>query len=438
MTADNAQRTEATPDLTDLVARAAEPVSPGRAPTSTWTEVPSLGVSLHARTWREDATPGRPPVVLVHGLGLSSRYLVPLGRRLGALGHDVLAPDLPGFGRSPRPAGTRWPAAPTVREQTDQLRCWMDAMGIERAVLVGNSIGVQVAVELAARHPDRVESLVLEGPTPDPEYRSPWKEYPRVLRNMLFEAPSINPVFQAEYATTGMVRMFQQLFRTVDDPIEQRLPLVQAPALVVRGQYDQTLSQPWAEEFTRLLPNGRLVVVDGAAHNAHYTAAPIVGRLVDRFLRGGLAALTPATGDVVVPGPDHGGDPLTPFQLLSPRAHAVLDYVSAAALVALPRVFDWGPRTRVVLTAAGVYGAACSLVTDYDLGALKKMPVPVHLNLDSSGGMQLVLASLTVLRGEPAVGRWVAAAQGAYEILRAALTHKPMGPARLVPVDRSS
>ena len=135
--------------------------------------MPSRGVSLHARTWRGKAEPGRLPAVLVHGLGLSSRYLIPLGRRLGALGYDGLAPDLPGFGRSPRPAGTSWPAAPNVREQTEQLLAWMDAAGIDRAVLFGNSMGVQVAVELAVRHPERVASLILEGPTPDPVYRSP-------------------------------------------------------------------------------------------------------------------------------------------------------------------------------------------------------------------------------------------------------------------------
>jgi pimeloyl-ACP methyl ester carboxylesterase len=59
--------------------------------------------------------------------------------------------------------------------------------------------------------------------------------------------------------------MVQQLRRTVDDRIETKLPKVQAPALVVRGRYDQTLSQPWTEEFTRLLPDGRLVVIEGAA-----------------------------------------------------------------------------------------------------------------------------------------------------------------------------
>ena len=76
-------------------------------PRITWTEVPSLGISVHARTWSGGPQArGSSPVVLVHGLGLSSRYMIPLGQRLAMLGYDALAPDLPGFGRTPRPAGS--------------------------------------------------------------------------------------------------------------------------------------------------------------------------------------------------------------------------------------------------------------------------------------------------------------------------------------------
>ena len=85
--------------------------------------------------------------------------------------------------------------------------------------------------------------------------------------NMPFEAPSLNPLFQVEYASAGIPRMVQQLRHTVGDPIETKLPALRAPALVVRGRHDQTLSQPWAEEFTRLLPDGRLMMAEGAAHN---------------------------------------------------------------------------------------------------------------------------------------------------------------------------
>ncbi|MGY1604720.1 alpha/beta fold hydrolase [Geodermatophilus sp. SYSU D00815] len=409
----------------------------GPAPRRVRTDVPALGADVHARTWRSaDATGDRTPVVLLHGLGLSSRYLVPLGRRLAALGHDVLAPDLPGFGRSPRDPRLPWPGGPDVRTQTDHLLAWLDAAGIARAAFFGNSIGSQVAVELAARSPDRVERLVLSGPTPDPRYRRPWKQYPQVLRNMAFEVPTLQALFQVEYLSTGVARMVQQLVRSADDPVEQRLPRVVAPALVVRGRHDRTLTQEWAEQFTRLLPHGRLVVVEGAAHNAHYSAPDVTARLVAAFLAGELDTVGSADGSGVVVPRSEPGDPLAPRRPLPARAHAVLDLLGTAALLTVPRTRPWGPRTRAVLTGFGAAGLADTLLTDHPAGLLRRLPLPVHLNLEASGGLQLLTAAATWLRGEPPAGRWAVAAQGLFELLRAGASQAPAGPARLVPVAR--
>jgi pimeloyl-ACP methyl ester carboxylesterase len=406
---------------------------------TTRTQVPALGVRLFERDWPQDpGSAGGTPVVLVHGLGLSSRYMVPFGRRLAALGHQVLAPDLPGFGRSRKPKGARWPAGPSVREQADHRLAWMGARGVTRAVLFGDSIGAQVAVEVAVRAPERVERLVLKGASPDPAYRTPLKQYSRVLRNMPFELPSLRGVFQVEYATTGVPRMVQQLRRTVDDPIEERLPRVAAPALVVRGRYDQTLSQEWAEQFTRLLPDGRLVVVEGAAHNVHYTAPHLTARLVHAFLEGELDAASALDGDqVVVPGSTRGADPLAPRELFSTRVHGVADYATAAACLTVPRAMPWGPRTRRLLAAVGLSAATYSALTQYELGVVKKIPMTVHLNIDVTSGLQLLLASVTLLRREPLAGRCAVAALGAFEVLAGTLTRAPTGPARLVPARAS-
>ncbi|WP_337062565.1 alpha/beta fold hydrolase [Kineococcus sp. G2] len=410
----------------------------GPGPERVRTQVPALGVEVHARVWGGGIGAGwRTPLVLVHGLGLSSRYFAPLGRRLAALGHRVLAPDLPGFGRTRPVVGAERPAGPDVRSQAEHLIAWMDATGLQRAVLFGNSVGVQVALEVATRFPERVERLVLEGPTPDPAYRSPVKQYARVLRNMLFEPPSLNSVYQADYASARGVRVFAQLARTVDDPIEERLPLVQAPTLVVRGRHDQTLSQEWAERVTGMLPQGRLVVVEGAAHNVHYAAPHIAARLIHTFLISELdgAEVSGAAADgVVVPADRAHRDPLAPRLPISTRTHGLLDYATAAVCVSVPTLLGWGPRTRALWAGVAVSASAYSLLTDYERGVLRKIPMPVHLNIDAGTGMQLVLAAATVLRGEPAAGRWATAALGLYEIAVANATQKPAGPAHLVPL----
>ena len=415
------------------------------APRSVWTKVDELGVAVHTRGWfGGNVADGRPPFVLVHGLALSSRYMIPLGRRLAAMGYDVLAPDLPGFGRTPRPARARWPAAPNVREQADQLLMWMDACGIRRAVLFGDSVGSQVVVDLAARFPDRVDRLVLKGPTPDPRNRNPVKQYARVLANMPFEAPSLNPLYQVELASAGLPRMVRQLRRTVDDPIETKLPDVRAPALVLRGRYDRTLSQSWAEEFTRLLPNGRLVIIDGAAHNVHYTAAAVTARLIGDFLDGRLDGAADGRsagaggdgGDEVVPRLAARNDPLAPPKPLSTRAHGVLDWIAGALYFSLPRLVRSGPRTRRLMTSVGNAGHVLSLCTDYESGVVRKVPMAVHLNFDMFTGLELLTASATLLRGEPLPGRCAVAAMGVFELVTVAATRLPTGPARLVPLGR--
>ena len=93
------------------------------------------------------------PVVLVHGLGTGDQWWTPTISVL-ARNHRVLAVDLAGFGRS---------AGQPVRLDVaaDQLAAWAEAIGLERATFVGHSMGGLVTADLAARHPEVVERLVL-------------------------------------------------------------------------------------------------------------------------------------------------------------------------------------------------------------------------------------------------------------------------------------
>jgi pimeloyl-ACP methyl ester carboxylesterase len=105
-------------------------------------------------------------VVLVHGYGVSSRYFVPLAARLAPTVR-VYAPDLPGHGDSESAD-----APLSVPRLAAALDAWMDAWDLREAVLVGQSMGAQIATELAIRAPRRVAGLVLVAPTVDPHARS--------------------------------------------------------------------------------------------------------------------------------------------------------------------------------------------------------------------------------------------------------------------------
>jgi pimeloyl-ACP methyl ester carboxylesterase len=105
-------------------------------------------------------------VVLLHGLTATHRYVVMGSKALQRAGHDVLAYDARGHGRSdPAPD----PEAYTYEDLAADLLGVLDDAGHQRAVLAGASMGAHTAVRLALDHPERVAGLVLVTPAYDPE-----------------------------------------------------------------------------------------------------------------------------------------------------------------------------------------------------------------------------------------------------------------------------
>jgi len=226
------------------------------------------------------------PLVFVHGWGVSGRYLLPAAARV-ALHHPVWVPDLPGHGRSSDPAEVL-----DVRGQADALLAWLDAVGIRHAVLVGNSMGGQVASVVAARRPERVPALVLVGPTVDASARTLARQAARFCRAAFAEKASLVPLLLRDYARTGPRRLWRELQFALEDRIEERLPRVHSPAMVVRGERDRLVPAAWAAEVARLLPNGRLVEIPRGGHALQYSLPdPFVA-----YLRGFLRDVLPPNG----------------------------------------------------------------------------------------------------------------------------------------------
>ncbi len=239
------------------------------------------GLRMHARVSVDRA--GNPAVVLVHGLVVSSRYMIPTAQKLAPY-HEVYVPDLPGFGRSEKP-----PSVLDVAGLSDSLAAWMEAVGLGSAVLVGNSVGCQVIADLALRHPERVERAVLQGPTMDPEARTALRQAARLALDGTREPPSLLPIMLLDYLSAGLRRSFSTFQHALEDRMEEKLPHLRVPTLVVRGDRDPIVPQRWAERAARLLPEGkgRLVVVPGAAHTMNYAAPSELARVVRAFVREG-------------------------------------------------------------------------------------------------------------------------------------------------------
>jgi pimeloyl-ACP methyl ester carboxylesterase len=217
--------------------------------------------------------------VLVHGYAVSSLYFVPLAARLGRE-LPVYAVDLPGFGRSDKP-----PRVLDIPELADALLAWMDAVGIGRADLVGNSLGCTILAAVGARHPERVGRLVLVAPTVEPSARSIGKQLLRLLHDATRERPSLTFLQAGDWLRFGPLRLYRLARYAIADRIEDKLPHVAAPTLVVCGERDTVVSRTWAEEVARLLPNGGLTVLPHAPHAINYSAPEALAALVLSFLR---------------------------------------------------------------------------------------------------------------------------------------------------------
>jgi pimeloyl-ACP methyl ester carboxylesterase len=236
-----------------------------------WTTID--GVRIHALAGGEG-----PPVVLVHGYGLSGAYMLPLAR--GLVGScTTYAPDLPGQGKSdPLREGLG------ISALADMLGGWIDEVGLGRAVVVANSFGCQIVTELAVRRPECVGALVLIGPTIDPNQRRARHQLAAAMRDSAREPFSLLAIAARDNAQTGIRPLLATARFALRDRIEERLPELAQPAVVVWGEKDGFVGRAWAERVAALLPRGRLVVVPGEPHAVHYTRPDIVADIVLELL----------------------------------------------------------------------------------------------------------------------------------------------------------
>ncbi|WP_307812990.1 alpha/beta fold hydrolase [Micromonospora coerulea] len=223
------------------------------------------GLRSHTRRSADPGT-GAPPVLLVHGLAVSHRYLTPLAVALSTR-YPVYVPDLPGFGLTERP-GTAY----DVARHAAYLAAWLATYRLGPVCLLGHSFGAEVAARLAADRPDLVHALVLAGPTSDRAARSRRGQFGRWLVDTLREAPAQAPILLRDVWDARPWRVYATLTHSVRNAIEADLVRIAAPTLVVAGARDPVVPAAWREQVARLVPAARTVSVPGAAHNVATTA----------------------------------------------------------------------------------------------------------------------------------------------------------------------
>ncbi|MCH6171863.1 alpha/beta fold hydrolase [Pseudonocardia alaniniphila] len=248
------------------------------------------------------------PVLWLHGSGPGAAGMSNFRANLSAFGdYRNLVVDLPWWGRSPRP-GTDDPLLVHAAERACRA---MEAPGIERAHLVGNSYGGGVTMRIAMAHRDRVDRLVLTAPGGVlPADAPPWpvgfdhlfgymaagkpsrEAMAGLVRLMMYDqALATDALIDERYESSLRVRPELPIPRKFGD-LTPGLARIGAPTLLVWGREDQTVPLTWASTILAGVPDAELRVLPHCRHWVQYERAPESNHIVREFLQGGAAAAT--------------------------------------------------------------------------------------------------------------------------------------------------
>ena len=230
-----------------------------------------------------------PPVVMVHGLGATKVSFLPTVAAFAG-SHRAIAVDLPGFGDSVKPIRAPYDAPYFARV----VLAVLDALGIDRADLIGNSMGGRVAIEAGLDHPGRVRRLGLLAPSLAWLRGRPWAPLLKLVAPQLgLIQPAPRPVVEAivrrvvpgadqEWTAAGIDEFLRSYLTPrgraafyaaarniyLEAPrgshgLWTRLPSLEAPSLFVWGRRDSLVPIGFADHVRRALPESQHLELPG-------------------------------------------------------------------------------------------------------------------------------------------------------------------------------
>lgn len=196
-----------------------------------------------------------PPVVTVMGMAVSD-YLLPAQAALDWTRTHLV--DLPGVAGSADP-----PHRLSVPEFAEAVCDWLDAMDLPPVIMAGHSSGTQIAAHVAAARPGRVAATVLASPTVDPKARSVPRAIYHWRRDSAYPMPGLAESHRPEWRRAGSRQLVHLLRAHLRDHLEDTVPRIRGPVLVLLGQEDRLCTPTWARGLAERAENGRLVTVPG-------------------------------------------------------------------------------------------------------------------------------------------------------------------------------
>src|SRR6266403_281759 len=238
------------------------------------------GVDTFVATGGQPFDSSLPAVVMLHGAGFDHSTWALHSRWFAHHGYSVLAPDLPGHGRS---GGS---PLPTIADMSDWTAALLDAAGAPKARLVGHSMGSLVALETSARHPEKVSGLSLIGTaatmTVGPDLLKAAEANDPAAIDMVsiwglgFTAELGGSLAPGLWMHSGAQRVLQQcrpgvLFSDLSacNSYQNALAaaaLVAVPTTIILGERDMMTPAKAGKALAAAVPNSRTVVLSGAGH----------------------------------------------------------------------------------------------------------------------------------------------------------------------------
>jgi 2-hydroxy-6-oxonona-2,4-dienedioate hydrolase len=218
-----------------------------------------------------------PHIVIIPGLGLSSRFYLPNIEGLAQQGLRVTVPDLPGFG------GTHGKLfGLTIPEATDFMIRFANHLHIRKAVWIGHSIGCQVALLLAAQHPERTNGLVLTGPT-GAGTRRLLHQTGALMRVAIDEGIRVLGAVARDYIRTTPFHYIGWWLKAARDYPLDHAAQVRAPTLLLIGSEDPVPPGEFIAQLQQRLQQGSLERVAGGYHAVPMEKPAEFNRIVGLF-----------------------------------------------------------------------------------------------------------------------------------------------------------
>ena len=233
------------------------------------------------------------PLIILHGWDLNSDRFSPLVKALRQKNYLVFCPNLPGFGKMPKPMKSLY-----LKDYIQFVLKFMADNKFKKAIFICHSFGGRIGIKLAALYPNKIHKLILTGAPgllPVPQVKVIFFHYLAKIGKLVFSLPGLNLLQNlaqkviyrmagaSDYYNTDQ-RMRETFQNVVKENISQYLPLINAETLLLWGKNDSFVAPGIAIKMSKIISKNKLSIIDNIGHGFPYTNPKMFVNHLEEFL----------------------------------------------------------------------------------------------------------------------------------------------------------